>query len=129
VAAFLGRERGLKRLALLTVADVELGDPIDVAASADADEARAVMARHGVDWIGVHDGGRLLGWAWARDLDGVVRVADAPLHPFRVTVSRSTSLREVLDVIVTSRTRVAAVVDDGRYVGMLGLDRLAEGIR
>jgi osmoprotectant transport system ATP-binding protein len=129
VAAFLGRERGLKRLALLTVADVELGEAIDVAVSADVDEARSVMARHGVDWVGVHDGDRLLGWAWARDLDGIGRLADAPLHPFRVTVSRSTPLREVLDVIVTSRTRVAAVVDDGRYVGMLGLDRLAEGIR
>ncbi|MGH9193880.1 MAG: CBS domain-containing protein, partial [Acidimicrobiales bacterium] len=44
-------------------------------------------------------------------------------------VTADTTLKAALDGIVTSRTRVAmAVDDDGRYLGMLTVDDLAEGI-
>ena len=127
VAAFLGRERGLKRLALLTVGDVAPAAGFVVAPEASVAEAKEVMARQGVEWIGVVDGTRLLGWAWGADLAGASCTGDAPLHPFRTTVSPSTPLREALDGIVLSRTQVAPVVDDGgTYLGMLDLAHLAE---
>src|SRR3954464_9672088 len=68
VARFLGRERALKRMALLRVSDVDLVDgPVgDVGVPVDA--AMNVMKENGVDWIGVRDGDRLLGWIWARDI-------------------------------------------------------------
>ena len=53
VAGFLGQERGLKRLGLLTVGDAELVEGPVVSVEAAADEARRVMAEHGVDWVGV----------------------------------------------------------------------------
>ncbi|MGH9113482.1 MAG: ATP-binding cassette domain-containing protein [Acidimicrobiales bacterium] len=129
VADFLGDDRGIKRLSLMTVGDASLtmGPVVDAAASAD--EARATMDVHGMDWFGVTDGERLRGWAWGTDLDGSASVADLPTRPFLSVVHAGTTLKAALDGIVTSRTRVAvAVDDDGRYLGMLTVDDLAEGI-
>ncbi len=79
VATFVGAERGLKRLALLTVAGIEL-DPIREA-------------------------------------------APGPPIP---QVSPESSLREALDVMVTSKTRVLAVVEEGeRCLGLLTLERIS----
>lgn len=127
VMDFLGGERGLKRLALLPVsgAALENGPVVDVSASPE--EARSVMETHGVDWIGVLDEGRLLGWIDAGDCHGV-SLADVEPRPFLVSLSPDSSLREALDSVVTSHARVAVVVDDGRYLGMLDLESIAEEI-
>jgi osmoprotectant transport system ATP-binding protein len=129
VEEFLGAERGLKRMALLRVSDVELTPGIVVGPDAGPEEATAVMDRHGVDWIGVLDGDRLLGWAWRDDLIGRARVGDAPLERFRAWVRPSTALREALDLLVTSRTGVTVVFDDAdRYLGMLTIGEISEGV-
>jgi osmoprotectant transport system ATP-binding protein len=128
VASFLGDDRGIKRLSLITVDDVVLreGPVVDVTDSPAT--ARAVMADQGVDWVGVRDQGRLLGWVGEADLDGDPTLATAPRRPFRAVFGRGTSLKAALDGIVTSHTRVAVIEDDRRYLGMLTLDDLAEGI-
>jgi osmoprotectant transport system ATP-binding protein len=129
VASFLGRERALRRMALLTVADAEprLG-PV-VAAGASPDDARRVMSEHRVDWVGVLEGRRLLGWVDAEHLDGQATVADAGPRPFAAFVSMTTVLREALDTIVSSKTRVAVVVDDANnYSGMVTIDDIASAM-
>lgn len=128
VARFLGRERGLKRMALITVDEVPLqtGPVVDLATARV--DAEAVMAAAGVDWVGVLDGDRLLGWVGAADLAGVDHVGDAPHEPFRAWVGPDTTIREALDNIVNSRTRVAVVLDGDRYLGMLTVDQLAEAL-
>jgi osmoprotectant transport system ATP-binding protein len=129
VADFLGDDRGIKRLSLLTVGQVPLAEGPVVEAAAAPAEARATMARHGVDWVGVRDGDRLLGWAGAADLDGQDTMSEVPVRPFRSVVTGDTTLKAALDGIVTSQTRVAVVVDDDqRYRGMLTVDDLAEGL-
>ncbi|HEX4903231.1 MAG TPA: ABC transporter ATP-binding protein [Acidimicrobiales bacterium] len=128
VADFLGEERGLKRLALLRVSDLTPGDgPVaDIGASAEV--ARAAMDRHHVDWFGVRDGQRLLGWQWGADLDGTVRAEG--VRPFRAVVRPSTTLRATLDGIVGSLTNVAVVEDDdGTYRGMVRIDEISERVR
>jgi osmoprotectant transport system ATP-binding protein len=129
VADFMGDDRGIKRLSLLTVDDVTLRPGPVVTAAATPAEARATMAENRVDWVGVCDGDRLLGWVFGADINGDATVADAPLKPFRSVVGGDTTLKAALDLIVTSQTRVAVVVgDDHRYRGMLPVDDLAEGI-
>jgi osmoprotectant transport system ATP-binding protein len=129
VADFMGDDRGIKRLSLLTVDDVTLRPGPVVTAAATPAEARATMAENRVDWVGVCDGDRLLGWVFGADINGDATVADAPLKPFRSVVGGDTTLKAALDLIVTSQTRVAVVVgDDHRYRGMLTVDDLAEGI-
>jgi osmoprotectant transport system ATP-binding protein len=130
VESFLGDERGLKLLSLLRVHDLELQPGLVVDVDADPAAAVELMKAHGSDWIGVVDGDRLLGWTWMRALEGCSRIGDAPLDHFRARVTPDTSLRQVLDGIVKSRTRVAVVVDaTDRYLGMITIDHLAEGIR
>jgi osmoprotectant transport system ATP-binding protein len=128
VADFMGHDRGIKRLSLVTVGDVTLREGPVVPASATVDEARVTAARHAVDWVGVRDGDRLRGWAFLDDL-GTGPLADVAVRPFRSAVGGDTTLKAALDLIVTSQTRVAVVLDDDdRYRGMLTVDELAEGL-
>jgi osmoprotectant transport system ATP-binding protein len=129
VADFLGEDRGIKRLSLLTVDDVPLAEGPVVTIDASAEAARKTMERHGVDWVAVRDRDRVLGWVGEADLNGTASL-DALWHrSFRTTYGPGTTLKAVLDGIVTSRTRVAVVVDAGdRYRGMLTVDDLAEGL-
>jgi osmoprotectant transport system ATP-binding protein len=130
VADFLGDDRGIKRLSLLTVDDVGLREGPVVEVSATPAHARSVMAEHGVDWIGLRQDGRLLGWLDGVDVDGqpTLEESSAGARPFRATFGCGTTLKAALDGIVTSQTRVAVVQDDQRYLGMLTLDDLAEGV-
>jgi osmoprotectant transport system ATP-binding protein len=130
VADFLGDDRGIKRLSLMTVGDASLSKGPVVDESATADDARATMAELGYDWVAVCQGDdRLRGWLGAEELDGTDTVGQLTPKPFRAVVTADTHLKAALDGIVTSHTRVAMVVDhDGRYLGMLTVDDLAEGI-
>jgi osmoprotectant transport system ATP-binding protein len=151
VADFLGDDRGLKRLSLMRVGQARLSRGPVVTGAATAADARAVMAAEGTDWVAVCDDDHLRGWVGADEVDRLRgTVVDAPLRPFAAVVRPDTTLRAALDGIVTSRTRVAVVVDGdgagaddaagaphdagngaddvGRYLGMLTVDDLAEGI-
>lgn len=129
VAQFLGRERGLRRLALLRVADVKpVAGPV-VPESASAEAARAAAAAVASTWFGVtRPDGSLAGWAELDALTGRGSVAGLALVPFVATVTPDTPLREALDVIVTSHSRMAAVLDGGRYLGMITVDQVAGGL-
>ncbi len=137
VADFLGDDRGIKRLSLMRVEQTRLTPGPVVARTATADDARAVMDAEGTDWVAVcaGDGDELWGWVGADEIDGAATLADVEARPFAAVVHPDTTLKAALDVIVTSRTRVAVVVADDpdaaggrRYLGMLTLDDLAEGI-
>jgi osmoprotectant transport system ATP-binding protein len=110
------------------VSDVPLSPGAVVPAEATPAEAKEVMGRFGVDWVGVLEGDRLRGWAAAGDLDGLERVGDAPLERFVSWVTPGTALREALDTIVTTRTRAAVVLEDDRYLGMVFIEQIAEGV-
>ncbi len=126
VVEFLGSERGLRRLSLIPVSTVQL-EPGPVASVSDTPEmARAVMAEHQVDWIGLTEGPRMLGWVWAKEVDGAGRLGDLQPRPFSVALQPTSTLREVLDSIITSRTQMAVITDEGRYLGTLSADRLNE---
>lgn len=127
VADFLGGERGLKRLGLLPISTAEIARGPVVDRTASMEEARRTMEEHGVDWLGILDGSRLLGWIDATDLNGAQPGAVAP-RPFAVSLRSDSSLRAALDAVVTGHARVAVIVDDGVYRGMLDLDAIAEEI-
>ncbi|MDE0803772.1 MAG: ATP-binding cassette domain-containing protein [Acidimicrobiales bacterium] len=128
VADFLGEDRGLKRLALLTVDEIVPGNGPIAEVGDDADVARAAMAEHHVEWFGVCRGQRMLGWMWGSDLNGTV--TDSAVRPFRSIVQPADTLRTALDGIVNSSTNVAIVQDDdGRYRGMVRIEEISEGMR
>ncbi|MFN2526094.1 MAG: ABC transporter ATP-binding protein [Actinomycetota bacterium] len=129
VKRFVGAERGLKRLALLKVGAIGVEEGPVVAPSASGSDARAEMARFGLDWVSVVEAGELLGWVDRAMLEGVVSVSDVRPRPFSAYVTEGSSLRQALDSIVTSRTNVAVVAKEGqRYSGILTLERISAEI-
>ncbi|MFN2488915.1 MAG: ABC transporter ATP-binding protein [Actinomycetota bacterium] len=129
VKQFVGEERGLKRLALIMVSDIDIEEGPVVTPSASVEEARRMMEKFDFDWTSVVDDGELLGWVDEESLRGRTVVSDATARPFSAFVTASDSLRKALDSIATSRTKVAVVATEGqRYRGILTLDRISAEI-
>jgi osmoprotectant transport system ATP-binding protein len=140
VASFLGRERGLRRLALRTVADVTPIAGPSVAPGAAPSDAMGVMQQFGTAWVAVAEGEILHGWVSRDAVEGALggdgapgaTVGELPTTPFGSRVSPTTPLREALDVIINARSRMAVVIDsDGeydRYLGMITIDEVAGGL-
>jgi osmoprotectant transport system ATP-binding protein len=129
VREFVGPERGLKRLALVRVADIHVEEGPVVASSASPQDARRAMEKFDFDWCAVVDDGVLKGWVDESSLSGAASVEEARPRKFSAYVGADSSLRQALDSIVTSRTQVAVVVDrDQRYRGILTLERISREI-
>ena len=140
VASFLGRERGLRRLALRTVADITPIAGPSVSPEASPSAAIEVMDRFGTSWVAIVEVETLHGWLSRKVVEGALEgagaigstVGELPLRPFGSRVSPTTPLREALDVIVNARSRMAAVIErDGerdRYLGMITIDEVAGGL-
>jgi osmoprotectant transport system ATP-binding protein len=129
VKQFVGAERGLKRLALVNVSDIEVEEGPVVSSSTSADDARKVIAEFGQDWTAVVDDGDLRGWVDLGALEGKSTVGEAKTRKFSAYVTARNTLRHALDSIVTSRTQVAVVVDkEDRYRGILTLERVSQEI-
>jgi osmoprotectant transport system ATP-binding protein len=131
VASFLGRERGLRRLALLRVADIELTYGPVVHPSLPCATAADTAREHFTSWVAVVADGRLLGWIGIDDLTAAspnASVSSLSPERFVATVAPDTPLRQALDVIVTSHSRMAAVLDGDQFRGMITIDQVAGGL-
>ena len=131
VEEFLGRERGLRELSLVRVAEVNLDRCCELPPSTSASDARAAIARAGTDFALVVEDDCCVGWLDRGQLatvgdDAVVGDLAEPLA--RWTEPQQT-LREALEVALTSGTRVAIVQDEGRYLGILPIERIGERLR
>lgn len=128
VEAFLGAERSLKRLTLAHVADLELSGGAVVTDDASPDEARAVMDREGTNWVGVVRNDHFLGWVPREALDGQRSVGEIPTEPAAAQVGPSSTLREALEVIMTSRSSAAVVAEGDRFGGIVTLEKIRQGL-
>ena len=138
VKDFVGAERGLKRLALIKVSQIEFEEgPVvrpstrrAAKKSAPAAEAKAETERFGLDWATViQEDGKLQGWVDLVSLEGHRTVGEVEPRKFSAYVTTDSSLRQALDSIVTSRTQVTVVADEeDRYLGILTLERLSKEV-
>ena len=129
VKQFVGAERGLKRLALVSVGDIDLEEGPVVAQTATQDEAIKQMDRFGFDWVSVVDGETLRGWVGREEVKDAGHLSELSPRPFSAYVTKESSLRQALDSIVTSRTKVAVVAHEGqRYAGILTMERISQEI-
>ncbi|MBA3552471.1 MAG: betaine/proline/choline family ABC transporter ATP-binding protein [Actinobacteria bacterium] len=129
VERFVGSERGLKRLALIKVSEIEVEEGPVVGPSASVEEAIRTIEKHDLGWASVVEDGELLGWVDGAVLEGRREVGEATPRRFSAYVTADSSLRQALDSIVTSRTQVAVVVSEGqRYLGILTLERISREI-
>ena len=130
VERFVGAERGLKRLALIKVGDIEIEEGPVVAPRATVERGassrwRSSVSTGSVSWRRASSSA---GWT-GEALTGAATVADTQPRPFSAYVTKNSTLRQALDSIVTSRTHVAVVATEGqRYAGILTLERISKEI-
>jgi len=124
VRSFLGTDRGLKRLGLFPIETLQLDTGPFVGVGVTTAVARSVAQSHNSEWIGVlAEDDTLLGWSPVDSLavDGVVTEA---AERFLSWVDCNDSLRDALEVIISSHTRIAAVLDGDTFKGIVTLDQI-----
>jgi osmoprotectant transport system ATP-binding protein len=128
VERFVGEDRSLRRLGLATVADLPYDPGPVVAASADPAEALAAADAHGSAWVGLVDDGVFLGWVTVDTITPDARLGDLERFLPAAQVQLTSTLLSALEVIMNSRTSVAVVQDDGRFKGVVTLERIRAGL-
>ena len=132
VARFVGTDRGLKRLSLSRVSDLEPQSALTGMVGEDAAAARArVLADPATPWLLLLDGGsRPLGWVHERRIphSGVLTVDIA--DPAEAVLTPRMTLRDGLSLMLAADVITGVVVDDqGRALGILSVDQLAGALR
>ncbi len=132
VERFVGADRGLKRLSLGRVRDLELIEAVTVRAGEDRAAIRARLER--VDELDyallVDDGDRPLGWIDQQDLRGSGPIDPEAATPGAPTVERETTLRDALSALLGSSVQLGVVVDEReRVLGLVSVDAIGERLR
>ena len=132
VERFVGADRGLKRLSLARVRDLELLQPVVVQAGEDR---AAVRQRLGdaanVDYALLVDGERRpLGWIDQHDLRGSGPIDAEAATPGAPTVQPETTLRDALSALLGSSVQLGVVVDEReRVIGLVSVDAIGVRLR
>ena len=128
VEAFVGEDRSLRRLGLATVADLPYDPGPVVAATADPAEALAAADAYRSAWVGLVDNEAFLGWVTVDTITPDARLRDLERFLPAAQVRLTSTLLTALEVIMNSRTSVAVVHDDGRFKGVVTLERIRAGL-
>ena len=132
VERFVGADRGLKRLSLGRVGDLELLAAVTVRAGEDRADVRRRLDRvEELDYALLVDGGdRPLGWIDRDDLSGDGPIDADAATPGAPTVERETTLRDALSALLGSSVQLGVVVDEReRVIGLVSVDAIGERLR
>jgi osmoprotectant transport system ATP-binding protein len=132
VEAFLGADRGVRRLSFFNATGLSLRDDPIVPASASGADATRLAAKTGAEWLLVVDGERRpLGWLGAGNAGNQSTLDDGGLVPYGHTFQVDTdSLRAALDSAVLSPTGYAVGVDaEERVIGVVALSDVTAALR
>jgi osmoprotectant transport system ATP-binding protein len=127
VARFVGQDRGLKRLSLLRVSDVELRKPSTVRAGEAAAQAKAKAAADPQGYVLMtDDAGRPLGWIGQHDIPEFGEIVEAMANPVSPTFNRRTTLKDALSMMLDADVQTGIVVDrNGVVQGLLTVAAVA----
>jgi osmoprotectant transport system ATP-binding protein len=132
VERFVGADRGLKRLSLARVRDLELIEAVPVRAGEDRADVRRRLDRvEELDYaLLVDDEERPLGWIDQADLTGDGAINADAATPGAPTVEPETTLRDALSALLGSSVQLGVVVDDhDRVLGLVSVDAIGERLR
>lgn len=121
VKDFVGADRTLKRLNLLTVRDALLPDPIHCHPQDDARIVQAYMEQEELSYLLVADDDcKLRGYINCRDLAGVSGPVEKAVRPMTLTVNPDRNLKDALSKMIQYDLGILCVVDDDdRLLGVL----------
>ena len=133
VARFVGADRGLKRLALSRVGDLQLQSVVTARAGSDAAEARR---RCGADpfpyLLVVDDRDRPVGWLDHGSIpgSGALDGAASAVMPASPIFDRWTTLKDAFSMLLATDVQAGVVVDDkGAVKGLVTSDMITERMR
>jgi osmoprotectant transport system ATP-binding protein len=123
VARFVGADRGLKRLSLYRVGDMDLAKAPLAQLGESAAALRARVAGHTPAFVLLVDGSeRPIGWVEPDDLPDDGSVGEADADPMSPLLDRRTTLKDATSRLLDEEVRNGVVVDrDGRVQGLLTL--------
>jgi osmoprotectant transport system ATP-binding protein len=128
VARFVGADRGLKRLSLSRVGELELRRPTTVRPGADAAEARRLLAADPFGYVLLVDGDdRPIGWLADHDIPGSGTLTEQMAESMSPLLNRRTTLKDALSMLLDASVQAGIVVDrSGRAQGFVTADSIAE---
>ena len=132
VERFVGADRGLKRLSLARVRDLDLIEAVPVRAGEERADVRRRLDRvEELDYaLLVDDEERPLGWIDQADLTGDGPINADAATPGAPTVEPETTLRDALSALLGSSVQLGVVVDDrDRVIGLVSVDAIGERLR
>ena len=131
VARFVGADRGLKRLSLSRVGDVELQPAVTARVGDDAAEAHKRALADPFPYLLLVDGeGRPIGWVHQDRIPKSGRLDESMAIPMSPLLDRRTTLKDALSMLLDADVQAGVVVDrHGGVIGLLTVDMIAERMR
>jgi len=131
VARFVGADRGLKRLALIRVADLELRSPVTARAGDEAAAARTRAASDPFPYLlVVDDADRPIGWLDDRRIPADGRIGADEVEPAEPLFDRHTTLKDALSMLLEAGVQAGVVVDgNGAARGIVTVETIIERAR
>ncbi len=131
VARFVGADRGLKRLSLARVGDLDLRSPVTAQPGHDAAAARARIRADAFPYLLLVDADeRPIGWLDQDEIDPNGTLDAATAIPTSPLLDRRMTLKDALSLLLDADVQAGIVVDRrGATVGLLTVDDIAERMR
>ncbi|MGI8533309.1 MAG: ABC transporter ATP-binding protein [Candidatus Limnocylindrales bacterium] len=131
VARFVGADRGLKRLSLTRVGELDMTTPVMARPGTDAAEARQRTLADPFGYLLLVDADeRPIGWIDQEEIPKQGTLSQDLAIPMSPLVSRRTTLKDALSMMLASDVFAAIVVDrTGRVLGLVTMESLGGAIR
>jgi len=131
VARFVGADRGLKRLSLSRVRDLDLRMPATAQVGEDCDEARRrALGDPFAYLLLVDEGNRPIGWIGEDEIPTEGRLTDSMAESMSPLLNRRTTLKDALSQLLDADVQAGIVVDrTGAVIGLVTADMIAERMR
>jgi osmoprotectant transport system ATP-binding protein len=131
VARFVGADRGLKRLSLSRVGELDLGTVPTARPGDDAAAARRAALQH--EWpylLLVDEGDRPIGWIAEDDIPTEGHLTEDHAVPMSPLLNRRATLKDALSLLLDADVQAGIVVDRaGRALGLVTVEMIAEVMR
>ncbi len=131
VARFVGADRGLKRLSLSRLRDVELQPATTARVGDPAHDAHTRAQGEYVSFVLLLDADdRPIGWVRTADLPAQATLSEEMAIPMSPLLDRETTLKDALSMLLDADVQAGIVVDPrGRLLGLVTVDTIAAQMR